>query len=152
MQSVVFSSPLPSTPSPPFCLSSGFQTRSSHRGILGLARQSNAPVAVFYQQRRHCFEQLLRDKRLKQDAPRLFRGAGRFNLATSYFRGAYRPTIIGATAFHFRVRNGNGWDHCAMVTRRRFIIESVEMKRVSGDTLGNHVPWQLYTGKRNKND
>jgi hypothetical protein len=26
------------------------------------------------------------------------------------------------------------------------------MKRVSGDTLGNHVLWQLYTGKRNKND
>jgi hypothetical protein len=38
-------------------------------------------------------------------------------LATSYFRGAYRPTIIGATAFHYRVRNGNGWGHCAMVTR-----------------------------------
>jgi len=39
-----------------------------------------------------------------------------------------------------------------MVTRRRFMIENVEMKRVSGDTFENHVLWQLYTGKRNKND
>jgi hypothetical protein len=31
---------------------------------------------------------------------------------------AFRHTIIGATAFHFRVRNGNGWCHCAMTTRR----------------------------------
>ena len=44
-----------------------------------------------------------------------------FNLATSYFRIAFRHTIIGATAFHFRVRNGNGWYHCAMVTRLRLI-------------------------------
>jgi hypothetical protein len=26
------------------------------------------------------------------------------------------------------------------------------MKRVSRDTHENHVLWQLYTGKRNKND
>jgi hypothetical protein len=26
------------------------------------------------------------------------------------------------------------------------------MKRVSRDTLENHVLWQLYTGKGNKND
>ena len=26
-------------------------------------------------------------------------------------------TIIGAAAFHFRVRNGNGWGHCARITR-----------------------------------
>ena len=44
-----------------------------------------------------------------------------FNLATSYFRMACRHTIIGATAFHFRVRNGNGWYHCAMVTRLRLM-------------------------------
>ena len=55
---------------------------------------------------------------VKQDTPRLFWGAeGCCILATSYFRGAYRPTIIGATVFHFRVRNGNGWDHRAMITR-----------------------------------
>ena len=37
----------------------------------------------------------------------------------SYFRATYRRTIIGAAAFHFRVRNGNGWGHCARVTRGR---------------------------------
>src|SRR5258708_7798913 len=36
----------------------------------------------------------------------------------SYSRTTYRSTTIGAAAFHFRVRNGNGWDHCAMITRR----------------------------------
>ena len=40
-------------------------------------------------------------------------------LATSYSRTAYRRTTIGAAAFHCRVRNGNGWDHCATVTRVR---------------------------------
>jgi hypothetical protein len=40
-------------------------------------------------------------------------------LATSYSRTAYRRTTIGAAAFHFRVRNGNGWGHCAIVTRVR---------------------------------
>src|SRR6202795_1064873 len=39
-------------------------------------------------------------------------------LATSYSRTTYRRTTIGAAAFHFRVRNGNGWGHCAMITRR----------------------------------
>ena len=38
-------------------------------------------------------------------------------LATSYFRTSFRRTIIGAAAFHFRVRNGNGWGHCAVITR-----------------------------------
>ena len=34
-------------------------------------------------------------------------------LATTYSRTTYRSTTIGSAAFHFRVRNGNGWDHCA---------------------------------------
>ena len=38
-------------------------------------------------------------------------------LATSYSRTTYRRTTIGAAAFHCRVRNGNGWGHCAMITR-----------------------------------
>src|SRR5712675_2626286 len=42
---------------------------------------------------------------------------GVFILATSYSRTACRRTTIGAAAFHFRVRNGNGWCHCAIVTR-----------------------------------
>ena len=38
-------------------------------------------------------------------------------LAMSYSRTAYRRTTIGAAAFHFRVRNGNGWCHRAIITR-----------------------------------
>ena len=34
-------------------------------------------------------------------------------LATTYSRTSYRSTTIGSAAFHFRVRNGNGWVHCA---------------------------------------
>ena len=44
---------------------------------------------------------------------------GHLVLATSYSRTAYRRTTIGAAAFHFRVRNGNGWCHYAIVTRVR---------------------------------
>lgn len=43
---------------------------------------------------------------------------GRVNsLATTYSHAAFHRTTIGATAFHFRVRDGTGWCHCAMVTR-----------------------------------
>ena len=38
-------------------------------------------------------------------------------LATTYSHRTYRPTTIGAAAFHFRVRNGTGWFHRAVVTR-----------------------------------
>ena len=44
---------------------------------------------------------------------------GHLVLATSYSRTACRRTTIGAAAFHFRVRNGNGWCHYATVTRVR---------------------------------
>ena len=46
------------------------------------------------------------------------------NLATSYSRATYRSTTIGAAAFHFRVRNGNGWCHCAKVTRNLAELKS----------------------------
>lgn len=36
--------------------------------------------------------------------------------AATYSCGTCRPTTIGAAAFHFRVRNGTGWDHCALAT------------------------------------
>ena len=42
---------------------------------------------------------------------------GHKELATTYSHRTYRPTTIGAKAFHFRVRNGTGWFHFAMVTR-----------------------------------
>lgn len=56
--------------------------------------------------------------------PAYQRHTGRFVLATSYSRTTYRRTTIGAAAFHFRVRNGNGWGHCARVTRpeQRFAL------------------------------
>jgi hypothetical protein len=38
-------------------------------------------------------------------------------LATTYSHRTYRPTTIGAEAFHFRVRNGTGWFRFALVTR-----------------------------------
>jgi hypothetical protein len=50
----------------------------------------------------------------------MFSHAGFSVLATSYSRTAYRRTTIGAAAFHFRVRNGNGWGHRARVTRNLF--------------------------------
>ena len=50
-------------------------------------------------------------------------------LATSYSRAAYRRTTIGAAAFHCRVRNGNGWGHCALITRHSQRIPL----RMSGD-------------------
>src|SRR5438270_9547971 len=69
---------------------------------------------------------------------------GHFVLATSYSRTAYRRTTIGAAAFHCRVRNGNGWDHCVIVTRnlgrrcrRKFLVrdwrsvKSLQRNRVS---------------------
>ena len=40
-------------------------------------------------------------------------------LATTYSRKTCRLTTIGAAAFHFRVRNGTGWFHRALVTRGR---------------------------------
>ena len=39
-------------------------------------------------------------------------------LAMTYSRMRMHTTI-GACAFHFRVRNGIGWDHAAIVTRER---------------------------------
>jgi hypothetical protein len=41
-------------------------------------------------------------------------------LATTYSHRTYRPTTIGAEAFHFRVRNGTGWFHLALVTRGQY--------------------------------
>ena len=40
-----------------------------------------------------------------------------YNLAATYSHMAFRHTTIGATAFHFRVRNGAGWFRYAMATR-----------------------------------
>src|SRR6266480_2774294 len=59
----------------------------------------------------------LDDASLKKRPGSLFPTSRAVILATSYSRTTYRRTTIGAAAFHFRVRNGNGWGHCAMITR-----------------------------------
>jgi hypothetical protein len=56
-------------------------------------------------------------KRARKRKARWHLTNGLFVLATSYSRAAYRRTTIGAAAFHCRVRNGNGWCHCAIITR-----------------------------------
>ena len=66
---------------------------------------------------------------------------GVFVLATSYSRTAFRRTTIGAAAFHCRVRNGNGWCHCATVTRvRRRTGESPFSRR--GEPMPNSGDWR----------
>ena len=57
---------------------------------------------------------------------------GSSTLAMSYSRTTYRCTTIGAAAFHFRVRNGNGWCHCAMITRRLVKPKSARWGEVWG--------------------
>ena len=64
---------------------------------------------------------------------------GHLVLATSYSRTAYRRTTIGAAAFHFRVRNGNGWGHCARVTRAQHLLRKAlgcdDIRRLSQSPL-----------------
>jgi hypothetical protein len=72
---------------------------------------------------------------------------GHLVLATSYSRKAYRRTTIGAAAFHFRVRNGNGWCHYAIVTRVR--------NRTGGSLLSQRASakpslWRLRTIEVNR--
>ena len=56
--------------------------------------------------------------RLQTKKPRnLFGFGASFTLAAIYSRGTCRPTTIDVLMFHFRVRNGTGWDHQAMTTR-----------------------------------
>ena len=49
-------------------------------------------------------------------------------LATTYSHRTYRPTTIGAEAFHFRVRNGTGWFHLALVTRGQRWVDCVSFQ------------------------
>ena len=56
------------------------------------------------------------------------------DLATTYSHRTCRPTTIGAAAFHFRVRNGTGWFHRALVTRGQLWGRLAGAKRIP--TLG----------------
>ena len=53
----------------------------------------------------------------KKTGPGLLKAPGRLTLATTYSRVPYRRTTIGDVAFHFRVRDGTGWDHDSKATR-----------------------------------
>ena len=75
----------------------------------------------------------------------------------SYFRMTFRHTIIGAAAFHGRVRNGNGWFHRAKITRglSYALAHSAGLwgpfscwanrSWEAGGNIAAH--WQLHTGK-----
>src|SRR5438128_6545735 len=95
---------------------------------------------------------LPRDGRTKK-APPLDSSGG--VLATSYSRTAYRRTTIGAAAFPFRVRNGNGWCHCARVTRgpsrtggcgasrRRGSLETMSIfQRIADSLISTYRVWE----------
>ena len=41
-------------------------------------------------------------------------------------------SIVGAEAFHFRVRNGNGWFHLALVTRGMLHVMHATSRREGG--------------------
>jgi hypothetical protein len=49
--------------------------------------------------------------------------------APTYFCGEKLPTIIGADVLNCRVRDGIGWFHVAMGTKRRKIETGFKKKR-----------------------
>ncbi len=49
----------------------------------------------------------------------------------TYSRTPYRRTTIGDDAFHFRVRNGNGWFHASRITRPLRVIASFRRRLVA---------------------
>ena len=55
------------------------------------------------------------------------------------FSGGYPPNIVGATAFHSRVRDGSEWLHCAMETR----IELLKVKVAMAKTMNQPNNKQL---------
>jgi hypothetical protein len=103
---------------------SGACVRSFRTAVITVESATKRAPLLFHEQSRSIgllrFDwQLARRKHVatKKKPRPVFKLGGAWILATSYFRTTYRCTIIGAAAFHCRVRNGNGWFHCAMVTR-----------------------------------
>src|SRR5438046_6713972 len=75
----------------------------------------------------------------KCKSPTEINPAGFLVLATSYSRTAYRRTTIGAAAFHCRVRNGNGWGHCAIITRSLLRRSEQTSGDVIRDSLNRYI-------------
>jgi hypothetical protein len=67
-------------------------------------------------------------------------------LATTYSHRTYRPTTIGAAAFHFRVRNGTGWFHHALVTRGQCWARMVDAMRFQNWDSGDLELVHQFTG------
>src|SRR5947208_9740106 len=75
-------------------------------------------------------------RRAKRKAP----GSGLFSTPS-------RPgSIVGAEAFHFRVRDGNGWFHLALATRSQFSVVSCELPVVSWGGLASAPCFALVAG------
>ena len=80
----------------------------------GLART----ISRFAGRSPHCVRSISASPGSQTMKPRnLFGFGASFTLAAIYSRGTCRPTTIDVLMFHFRVRNGTGWDHQAMTTR-----------------------------------
>ncbi len=78
----------------------------------------------------------------KKTTPRKI--VGWYKLATTYSHTAFRRTTIGATVFHFQVRNGTGWFHCAMITR--FLRSWMLLHSNFAAYLGILSPYQIAIG------
>ncbi len=87
----------------------GYLKATKHRKVCLQRGSGDVPV-----ERENC----VIGKRQKREPRPAFAGRGSLTLAMSYSRTPLRCTTIGAAAFHCRVRNGDGWFHCAMITRR----------------------------------
>ena len=92
----------------------GFQPENgvSCRGCNAGSEASEAGLSILkeFLNRRFRVQQA---KRVQKKARHLVSKVPGAILATTYSRTTYRCTTIGSAAFHFRVRNGNGWCHCA---------------------------------------
>ena len=66
-------------------------------------------------------------------------------LATTYSHRTYRPTTIGAAAFHFRVRNGTGWFRLAVVTRGQPCLTGLGLCRPQLRRLAPALPCRSLT-------
>src|SRR4030088_1006406 len=63
------------------------------------------------------------------------------------FPGLDDPSIVGAGAFHYRVRHGNGWVHSALATRTN--RSPRERPRISLSTLSRRTTEKWVHEKEN---
>jgi hypothetical protein len=83
------------------------------------------------------------EKTAKKEPRPCYHGRGIY-LATTYSHRTYRPTTIGAEAFHFRVRNGTGWFHLALVTRGRPLSKRAGSLGIGGYEYRSYRSYRTY--------